>query len=58
MKKIDLRRIAYIEASQSLRRAMDTIDLPEDLSERDEDYVREFIRTKIADSLEKKASPR
>ncbi len=47
-----LERRAYREAAALLRAEMDSIDLPPDLTEEEEDAMREFIRNTIADELE------
>lgn len=50
-----LRRRAYAEAAQILTDAMSRADLPDDLTESEEDEVREFIRNHIAGELERKS---
>jgi hypothetical protein len=53
--KQELKRIAWAEAAAWLQADCDRGDLPADLSEADEEYVREFIRIHIVSHLAKKA---
>ena len=52
--KLELQKLAWREAAALLAADMDDADLPEHLSEEEEEYVREFIRTKIVAELEKR----
>lgn len=54
--KREVKARAYAEAARILAHQMDLIDLPEDLSEKDEDSMREFIRNNIADGLSARAA--
>lgn len=47
--KAELRKLAWREAAAWLSRDADAFDLPEDLTDADEDYVREYIRNQIVD---------
>ena len=53
MTRAELRRIAYREAGALLEADMDASDLQceDKLSEKDAEYVREFIRTTIVERL-------
>ena len=52
--KVELKKRSYREAAELLRNRMDMADLPDDLSEKEESEMREFIRNKICDDLRKK----
>lgn len=51
MTKNQLRAVAHAEAAQVLKAACDHIDLNPDLTEEQEEFVREYIRNNIADKL-------
>lgn len=52
--KAALKRRAYRFASALLANSMDAVELPEDLTEQEEDQMREFIRINISDQIAKK----
>lgn len=49
----ELRATAYREAIAMLEVSCDNVDLPQTLSEKDESWVREYIRTVITAKLQK-----
>lgn len=52
--KASLKRRAYRYASALLANSMDSVELPDDLTEKEEDEMREFIRVNISDQIAKK----
>lgn len=55
MDKEQLRKFAWREAAALLEADCDSADLPEDqLTEEEEDFVREFIRNEIVNTLRRR----